>query len=232
MVGLFWRNIVFLFEFGIDFWYISDTFGINLGFLQYLSKWDMHHTGMHYCMIETPWTEPPPCPNPPSQMCGKEQAVCILLECMNYLGCISDKVGITSENFGCISDAFRTVFRTVFWKKVTWYECCNLIGSEDFASPPDAMTIVTDKKTRLETYHYSFYYRSFCVNFSLQREEGNMLWNGTAIVSQATNISNKELQLLSFIRIVLSFEKQRSHRGWTHSFCDRWLSLLSNFYGG
>ena len=63
----------------------------------------MHHTGMHYCMIETPWTEPPPCPNPPPQ-CGKEQAVCILLECMNYLGCISDKVGITSENFGCISD--------------------------------------------------------------------------------------------------------------------------------
>ena len=79
----------------------------------------MHHTGMHYCMIETPWTEPPPCPNPPSPMCGKEQAVCILLECMNYLGCISDKVGITSENFGCISDAFRTVFRTVFRKKVT-----------------------------------------------------------------------------------------------------------------
>ena len=101
----------------------------------------MHHTRMHYCMIETPWTEPPPCPNPP-QMCGKEQAVCILLECMNYLGCISDKVGITSENFGCISDAFRTVFRTVFRKKVTWYECCNLIGSEDFASPPDVLDLV------------------------------------------------------------------------------------------
>ena len=31
MVGLFWRNIVFLFEFGIDLWYISDAFRIKFG---------------------------------------------------------------------------------------------------------------------------------------------------------------------------------------------------------
>ena len=51
-----------------------------------------------------PLDRAPSLPQPPSPMCGKEQAVCILLECMNYLGCISDKVGITLENFGCISD--------------------------------------------------------------------------------------------------------------------------------
>ena len=55
-----------------------------------------------------PLDRAPSLPQPPSPMCGKEQAVCILLECMNYLGCISDKVGITFGklwmHFGCISD--------------------------------------------------------------------------------------------------------------------------------
>ena len=91
-----------------------------------------------------PLDRAPSLPQPlPPPMCGKEQAVCILLECMNYLGCILDKVWITSENFGCISDAFWMVFR----KKVTWYECCNMIRSEFFASPPDGGVSVYGETT-------------------------------------------------------------------------------------
>ena len=46
-------------------------------------------------------------------------------------GWIWDTFGKISD-FGSISDKFRMNFGK---KKVTWYECCNLIGSEFFAFP-------------------------------------------------------------------------------------------------